>query len=345
MDALAKLALELSPAEIDQARNFVLRFEAGTFEPTLLSPDPGLNLPPVRDAPGITGQDISRVQLALATLGYDPGPPDGFVGPQTRTAIRAFQQDYGLPVTGQVSDDLNVALLVARAAESRRPTRGGFAPADLEIVASGTGFVVSADGHVITNNHVIEGCTALRVRSASQQTVVAQLQAAEPDSDLALLQAPELRVVDTAPFRSGRGIRPGDNVVVIGYPLFGANLVTSSEAIVTTGAVSALAGPGEDRRIMQITAPVQPGNSGGPLLDAGGNVVGVVVAKLDALLVAEAIGDIPQNVNFAIQGWVAQVFLDSHAVDYRTSEMIEDLAAADVAGRARAYTVLVECLQ
>ena len=51
---------------------------------------------------------------------------------------------------------------------------------------------------------------------------------------------------------------------------------------------------------MQITAPVQPGNSGGPLLDGAGNVLGVVVAKLDALYVAEAIGDIPQKLNFAI---------------------------------------------
>lgn len=342
---LAELAVELSAAQIGRARELVLLFEEGEFEPTLPPPDPGLDLGPVVDGPGVTGQDVSRVQLALATLGYDPGPPDGLAGPQTRAAIRSFEQDYGLPVTGQVSDELNVALLVARAAESRRPTRGGFAAADLEIFSTGTGFVVSTDGHVVTNNHVIADCTELRVRSSSQQTVFAQLQAAEPDSDLALLQAPELRVVDTAPFRSGRGVRPGDDVVVIGYPLFGADMVTSSEAIVTTGAVSALAGPGEDRRIMQITAPVQPGNSGGPLLDAGGNVVGVVVAKLDALVVAEAIGDIPQNVNFAIQGWVSQVFLDSHAVDYRTAETVDDLAAADVAGRARAYTVLVECLR
>ena len=96
---------------------------------------------------------------------------------------------------------------------------------------------------------------------------------------------------------------------------------------------------------MQITAPVQPGNSGGPLLDGAGKVVGVVVAKLDTLYVAEAIGDIPQKLNFAIQGWVAQVFLDSLVIDYRTAGGVTPTDTADVAAHARAYTVLVECLQ
>ena len=62
---------------------------------------------------------------------------------------------------------------------------------------------------------------------------------------------------------------------MVGYPLRG---LLASEANVSTGAVSALAGPGDDRRLIQITAPVQSGNSGGPVLDAAGNVVGVVSA-------------------------------------------------------------------
>ena len=78
--------------------------------------------------------------------------------------------------------------------------------------------------------------------------------------------------------------------------------------------------------------------------DAAGHLVGVVVAKLDALVVADAIGDIPQNINFAIQGWMAQTFLDSHAVDYRAEASGAALGLADVAGAARAFTVLVECM-
>ena len=74
------------------------------------------------------------------------------------------------------------------------------------------------------------------------------------DSDLALLRAPDLQVAAVAAFQAGRGIRPGDDVVVLSYPLCGAQMVTAAEAIVTTGTVSALAGPGEDRRLLQLTA-------------------------------------------------------------------------------------------
>ena len=75
---------------------------------------------------------------------------------------------------------------------------------------------------------------------------------------------------------------------------------------ITVGNVSALAGLGGNTALMQITAPVQPGNSGGPLLDLGGNLVGVVVSKLDTVQAFEITGDIPQNINFAIQSAVTR---------------------------------------
>ncbi|MDA1132809.1 MAG: trypsin-like peptidase domain-containing protein [Proteobacteria bacterium] len=336
----------MSEADIARGEQLFADYLAGVYTPSLDAPD-GAFVPPPPERGGGAAPEVARIQAALAQLGYDPGPADGVIGPRTRAAIAAFQADYGLEVTSEINDQLNLALVVAHAAESRRSRGGGFAAAaaELELVGTGTGFVVSASGQVITNHHVINGCAQVRLRTNSLQTFVATVQAAELESDLALLRAPDLPVVDVATFRSGRGIRPGEELIVIGYPLFGADMVTQAEAIVTTGTLSALAGPGDDRRLMQITAPVQPGNSGGPVVDAGGNIVGVVVAKLDALVVAEAIGDIPQNINFALQGWLAQVFLDSHVVEYRTAETaaLGDIAAAAAAGRARGFTVLVEC--
>ncbi|MEO6022708.1 MAG: trypsin-like peptidase domain-containing protein, partial [Burkholderiales bacterium] len=94
---------------------------------------------------------------------------------------------------------------------------------------------------------------------------------------------------------------------------------------------------------IQISAPVQPGNSGGPLLDKGGNVVGVVVAKLNALKVVAANGDIPQNVNFAISGHVARAFLDANGVTYESSNSDMPLSTPDIADRAKKYTVLIQC--
>ncbi len=117
----------------------------------------------------------------------------------------------------------------------------------------------------------------------------------------------------------------------------------TSDPSVTTGNVSALAGPGDDRRFLQITAPVQQGNSGGPLLDLSGNVAGVVVGKLDAIKIAAVTGDIPQNVNFAISAWTARAFLDAYNVPYETAPSKPRLTPADVAAKAREFTVLVEC--
>lgn len=112
---------------------------------------------------------------------------------------------------------------------------------------------------------------------------------------------------------------------------------------VTTGTVSALAGIRNDIDRLQISAPVQPGNSGGPLLDLSGNVVGVVSSKINAVRLAEVTGDIPQNVNFAIKASVVRAFLDSHDIKYQTEPSERTLSAADVAERAKKFTVLVEC--
>lgn len=127
---------------------------------------------------------------------------------------------------------------------------------------------------------------------------------------------------------------------VAGYPLRG---LLSDRLNVTNGNVSALAGLGGDPKRLRITAPVQPGNSGGPLLDATGNVIGVVVSKLDAVRTAELTGDIPQNVNFAIKGALVRGFLDIHGAAYRRQASDVKLAPEQLAERARAFTVAVHC--
>jgi len=87
-------------------------------------------------------------------------------------------------------------------------------------------------------------------------------------------------------------------VAAFGYPH--ADLLSTSGNF-TQGSVTALAGMGDDSRYLQISTPVQAGNSGGPLLDQNGNLVGIVTFKLNALKMAQASGDLPQNVNFALK--------------------------------------------
>ena len=79
------------------------------------------------------------------------------------------------------------------------------------------------------------------------------------------------------------------------------------------------------------------------MLDLSGHVVGVIVMSLDALGVAKVTGNIPQNINFALNAAVARAFLDANGVDYETSASIKSFSAADVSERAKKFTVVVEC--
>ena len=128
--------------------------------------------------------------------------------------------------------------------------------------------------------------------------------------------------------------------VAIGYPFHG---MLTSDFTVTTGIVSSLSGILNDTRYLQISAAVQPGNSGGPLLDTGGQVVGMVAAKLNALKFVKATGEIPENINFAIKTGTIRDFLDNSVVPYQTVEAKADMKTADIARDARAYTLLIAC--
>jgi S1-C subfamily serine protease len=111
------------------------------------------------------------------------------------------------------------------------------------------------------------------------------------------------------------------------------------------GILSATAGINDDVRMIQISAPVQPGNSGGPLLDSGGHVIGVVVAKLDALATARQTGDIPQNVNFAVHWAEVKTFLDEEGISYLRAPSSQKSEPRQVTEQARRYTVKIVCAE
>jgi S1-C subfamily serine protease len=205
--------------------------------------------------------------------------------------------------------------------------------------ASGSGFVISNDGYVVTNRHVVNGCQSVSVRADTATAWRARVVAVHPRDDLAVLRA-DASFGNVAAFRVGTGIRPGDDIIAVGFPLAG---LLADEPSVTTGSVSALAGIHNDPSILQMSAPVQQGSSGGPLFDASGNVVGVVVTKLNARMVAEETGDMPQNVNFALKSDIARSFLDDLDIRYHTAPSSARLSNADVGDVGRRVTVMVEC--
>jgi hypothetical protein len=207
--------------------------------------------------------------------------------------------------------------------------------------SAGSGIVIGSQGEILTNSHVVENCEKITVQRSSSNSETAVLLARDEKNDLAVIRI-NTSSASVAAFRDGTPIRAGDTVVALGYPLSG---LLASSASLSVGNVSALAGLGDDPRYVQISAPVQPGNSGGPLLDAGGHLVGIVTAKLNAARVARFTGDIPQNVNFAIKAEVARAFLDAKGISYRTIRSDQQLSPADVGDIARPFTVHIKCQQ
>jgi S1-C subfamily serine protease len=209
---------------------------------------------------------------------------------------------------------------------------------------TGSGVVIGTKGEILTNAHVVEACQKITVKLPSGNSQPSALVAHDERNDLAgiRLSGTDKSPASIAMFREGLPVRPGDAIVALGYPLSG---VLATEANVSVGNVSALAGVADDSRYLQISAPVQPGNSGGPLLDASGHLVGIVTAKLNALRMARYTGDIPENVNFALKAEVARTFLDSKGIKYQMERSDKQLSPADVGEIGRPFTVHIECEQ
>jgi len=136
------------------------------------------------------------------------------------------------------------------------------------------------------------------------------------------------------------GSRLGEYVVAFGYPH--ADLLSTSGNF-TQGNVTALAGMGDDSRYLQISTPIQAGNSGGPLLDQSGNVVGIVTAKLNALKMALASGDLPQNINFALKASIFASFLDIHGIKYTPGSATSAFKPEELADQAKSMSVFILC--
>lgn len=206
-------------------------------------------------------------------------------------------------------------------------------------ISTGTGFFVNDKGNLMTNAHVVEDCDDAQVKLPDGRTAPAQILARSSQNDLAILKV-DLKPTNWARFRSGAQIRLGDPIVLFGYPLAGELTITGN---LSTGLVSAMAGPGEDVTRMQISAPVQSGNSGGAVVDQSGHVVGVVVSKANTRARGDGKTEVLQNVNFAIKSGVAGYFLDANQISYSQEPADTDKSTADVASMAKDFTALVIC--
>lgn len=269
--------------------------------------------PPTSTRPSISAPDAGRAPSR---------PPSG----QT--------QEHQVPAPRASSPTPQVAQVPApRAAPS--PPR--------QRVSTGSSFGITSDGVIVTNHHVVEDC--LRPNLAPEvlidgEWLSARVLGFSQRDDLAVIRVNARgKLLPHLP-RSGRPMRLGEPVYAFGYPL--ADLLAESGNF-SQGMISAMAGLLNDPRHLQISVPVQQGNSGGPLVDETGAFVGIVTSKLNAVRVAQFTGDIPQNVNFAVKSSVLVNLLETIRVSIPTATTQMPQSPPEIAQRVSAATHKVRC--
>ncbi len=200
---------------------------------------------------------------------------------------------------------------------------------------TGSGIIITNAGLVLTNHHVIAGCKKFAVITSTGDRVAANLVTSDPKLDVAVLRL-------SKPFRhpqfqappalvSSGSVKSGEKVFTFGHPL--ADLL-STEAKYNEGSVSALSGMRDDRNIMQISVPIQPGNSGGPLANNRGEIVGLIVATVNGGALLRQQDILAQNINFAIKADPILAFLRSKGIatdgGVRPTDAVEHVKAYSV---------------
>ena len=201
-----------------------------------------------------------------------------------------------------------------------------------EVIGSGTGFFINKDT-IVTNEHVISGCQDIKWNGETLKVLSTSV-----ENDIAFLSTTKLNN-NFLKIRSNE-ILKGEDLIVIGYP-FGDEL--SSDSKVTKGIVSSLKGFGNTEQLIQIDAAIQPGNSGGPVIDYSGNLIGVAVGSADYEYFMKNFGNIPQNTNFAIKKDVLINLLNSRQIEFKTSESNNYLKTSEIFRNSDPSVVLLTC--
>lgn len=262
--------------------------------------------PPIR-CDGIRGvAELSCSDGRLLTLDYT-------VEEGCRRGYAEGRDDHGNPLHAVLGGSVMRASMLAREAREqvahagRLPPSQGATSGVSSGASTGTAFFVSWEGHLVTNYHVIKDRQKIQVQIREGDLVAAQVIATDAENDLALLRVDAIG--QPLRLRTRRELVKGEEVFALGYPLIA---IQGQEQKATFGRVNALSGAQGDIRFAQVDVPIQPGNSGGPLIDRRGEVVGVVTSMLHQQKVLEMAGVIPQNVNYALKAGYVETALDEN---------------------------------
>lgn len=176
---------------------------------------------------------------------------------------------------------------------------------DNKSATTASAFLVSESGLIITNYHVVDGTDKIEVTFPSKHIMkTASLKLKDEANDLAILQITDFQYSeltnDKIPFSFAdiSSVKTGQEVYTLGFPL---GSIMGSKSRLSVGTINSMYGINDDPRLFQISNPLQPGNSGGPLFNMNGQLIGVVVSGLNAKYFYDNLGVIPQNVNFAVK--------------------------------------------
>lgn len=294
----------------------------------------------VGEAPLLNGQQHQATRYAIkckkgtfATLGriaYDAGgtklpladiPPSDFapalpgsIGDSLVKFVCGKPSGMELQVPNAVQ---HAAKLLAGSGQSPASAAARPNGAEQPRMSVGTGFFIGSEGNILTSYHVIDGAQRVGCRTPNGQFHAATIVRVSPANDLALLRV-NTRPKNYLTFAPRGSLHAGDRVFTVGYGA--ANYLGINEPRFTDGTVSALSGLAAEDSYMQISVPVQPGNSGGPLVNEDGQVVGVIAAQaaVDAFLKIE--GTLPQNVNWAVKSDYATPLASAPPAPKRTRQ-------------------------
>jgi len=260
--------------------------------------------------------------------------PDGVrLGPNERYAVQIdTTQECQFDIRAVWENEVEQMLRAQNLCASRTLALRGPPPG--EKMWSGTGFYVSGAGHVVTNRHVVHGCAKVVVAHSGIRNVPLQLIGMDTEHDLALLQE-AAEGTPAVTFRAGANpLRAGEPSISLGYPI--RELLGS--LIVTTGIVSSLSGGRGNEALFQMQTPIQPGNSGGPVFDETGLLIGVTSAQI-----TRAGTRVVQNVNFAVKSEVARRFLESQGLKMETARPGPRLTPADITEQRQKSVLPLTC--
>ncbi|HVU06935.1 MAG TPA: tetratricopeptide repeat-containing serine protease family protein [Verrucomicrobiae bacterium] len=203
--------------------------------------------------------------------------------------------------------------------------------------ATGTGFFITDDGYLISNFHVVKDATKVRLLT-SAGTIDAKVVQTDAANDITLLKAEGK--FSSLPILPSRSAGLGDTVFTLGFP---DPTLQGFAPKLAKGEIASLSGAANDARYFQVSVPVQPGNSGGALVDGRGNVIGIVSAKLDAATALAVSGALPENVNYAVKSSFLLSFLESvpDVTKKLKSPNTADEKFSDAVKSAQVATVLV----